>query len=399
MKNNIWTVMKKEFRRFFTDRRMVLTTLIMPGVMIYILYSFMGSGFSSMETSEDEVLTVYAENLPEEIEMIADQMAAIEFIDISQPQKGDVQKEDILEWLKDGDEACDLFAVFPENFTEEVNAYDAKSGETAPNVALYYNSTENNSTVAYSIMQSALDAYEASMANKFDVNAGEDIYDQASDEDMTAMLFAMMVPFLLMIFLFSGCMAVAPESIAGEKERGTIATLLVTPMKRSHLALGKILSLSVIAILSGCSSFIGTMLSLPNLMGGAEEISASVYGVTDYVLVLFIILSTVLVIITIISIVSAFAKNVKEATGWITPIMIISMLIGITSMVDSLCKTEPVWFLIPLYNSVQCMNGIFSLNVDLINVLVTVISNFCYAGIGVFVLTKMFNSEKVMFSK
>lgn len=395
MRNNIWTVMKKEFTRFFTDKRMVLTTLIMPGLMIYFLYSFMGNGMSSQfESAEDEVFTVYAENLPEEIETIAEQMGNVKFVDASASKK-----ENILEKLKEGDENYDLFAVFPENFVEEVQAYDTKSGETAPNVALYYNSTETDSSAAYSMMQTVLDTYEASMANKFDINAGEDTYDQATEEDLTAMLFSMMVPMLMMVFLFSGCMAVAPESIAGEKERGTIATLLVTPMKRSHLALGKLLSLSVIAILSGCSSFLGTMLSLPNLMGGAEGVNASVYGVKDYILLLFVILSTVLVIIALISIVSAFAKNVKEATGWVTPIMIISMLIGVTSMIDSLCKTEPVWFLIPLYNSVQCMNGIFSLNVNLTNVLVTVGANFCYAAVGVFVLTKMFNSEKVMFSK
>lgn len=395
MRNNIWTVMKKEFTRFFTDRRMVLTTLIMPGLMIYFLYSFMGNGMSSQfESAEDEVFTVYAENLPEEIETIAEQMGNVKFVDASASKK-----ENILKKLKEGDENYDLFAVFPENFVEEVQVYDTKSGETAPNVALYYNSTETDSSAAYSMMQTVLDTYEASMANKFDINAGEDTYDQATEEDLTAMLFSMMVPMLMMVFLFSGCMAVAPESIAGEKERGTIATLLVTPMKRSHLALGKLLSLSVIAILSGCSSFLGTMLSLPNLMGGAEGVNASVYGVKDYILLLFVILSTVLVIIALISIVSAFAKNVKEATGWVTPIMIISMLIGVTSMIDSLCKTEPVWFLIPLYNSVQCMNGIFSLNVNLTNVLVTVGANFCYAAIGVFVLTKMFNSEKVMFSK
>ena len=114
---------------------------------------------------------------------------------------------------------------------------------------------------------------------------------------------------------------------------------------------------------------------------------------------LLVILSTVLVIVAVVSIVSAFAKNVKEATGWVTPIMIVSMLLGVTSMVESLCKTEPVWFLIPLYNSVQCMNAIFSLNVDIVNIAVTVVSNICYAGIGVLVLTKMFDNEKVMFSK
>lgn len=395
MKNNILTVMKKEFTRFFTDRRMVFNTILLPGVMIYFLYSFMGSGITSQfEASEDFKPGVYVENLPESIKMITEQEDIMELTEIS-----DKEKSDILKKIEDGAEGCDLLAVFPEEFDEKIVSYDAQSGEKAPDVELYYNSTETDSSSAYNMMGEILDAIEASMANKFDVNAGDGTYDLASDEDMTAMMFAMMVPMLLIIFLFSGCMAVAPESIAGEKERGTIATLLVTPMKRSHLALGKIISLSVIAILSGCSSFLGTMLSLPKLMGGTEGMNASVYGISDYVLLFFIIISTVLVIISIISIVSAFAKSVKEATGWVTPIMLVSMLVGITSMIESLCKTEPVFYLIPIYNSVQCMNGIFSLNVNTTNIIVTVIANFCYAGLGVFALTKMFNSEKVMFSK
>lgn len=395
MKNNILTVMKKEFTRFFTDRRMVFNTILLPGVMIYFLYSFMGSGITSQfETSEDFKPGVYVENLPESIKMITEQEDIMELTEIS-----DKEKSDILKKIEDGAEGYDLLAVFPEEFDEKIVSYDAQSGEKAPDVELYYNSTETDSSSAYNMMGEILDAIEASMANKFDVNAGDGTYDLASDEDMTAMMFAMMVPMLLIIFLFSGCMAVAPESIAGEKERGTIATLLVTPMKRSHLALGKIISLSVIAILSGCSSFLGTMLSLPKLMGGTEGMNASVYGISDYVLLFFIIISTVLVIISIISIVSAFAKSVKEATGWVTPIMLVSMLVGITSMIESLCKTEPVFYLIPIYNSVQCMNGIFSLNVNTTNIIVTVIANFCYAGLGVFALTKMFNSEKVMFSK
>jgi ABC-type Na+ efflux pump permease subunit len=60
----------------------------------------------------------------------------------------------------------------------------------------------------------------------------------------------MILPFLILSFLFSGCLAVTPESIAGEKERGTIATLLVTPIKRRELAIGKIISLSILATLA-----------------------------------------------------------------------------------------------------------------------------------------------------
>lgn len=395
MKNSILTIMKKEFIRFFTDRRMVLTTVVMPGLMIYVLYSFMGNGFASQfETAEDFQANIHVVNLPDSMKAVEENGTPIIFTEIS-----DGETRQAMEDLKAEDAGFDLLAVFPEDFDALVSSYDVTVGGAAPAVKLYYNSTDTDSQSSYSMMEEVLDTYESALANKFDINPGEDTYDMASDEDMSAQIFSMMVPMLLMIFLFSGCMAVAPESIAGEKERGTIATLLVTPMKRSHLAIGKIISLSVIAILSGLSSFLGMMLSLPKMMGDVEGMNAGIYKMTDYVMVLLVVLSTVLVIITLVSIISAFAKNVKEATGWVTPVMIISMLLGITSMIPSLCMTEPMWFLIPLYNSVQSMNGIFSMNLDVVNIAVTVVANVCYAGIGVFVLAKMFDNEKVMFSK
>jgi sodium transport system permease protein len=201
------------------------------------------------------------------------------------------------------------------------------------------------------------------------------------------------------MFLFSGCMAIAPESIAGEKERGTIATLLVTPMKRSELALGKIISLSVIGLLSGLSSFIGTMLSLPHLMGSAvSEMSAGVYSIADYILLLLVILTTVLIIIGMISIISGYAKSVKEAGTAVTPLMIIIMVISITAMMGSGAPEEPFLYLIPLYNSVQCMNGIFSFTMIPLNLVITIVSNLLYAALAVFALAKIFDSEKIMYN-
>ncbi len=395
MKNNMVTVIKKEFRRFFTDRRMVLTTLVMPGLMIYIVYSVMGTGLASQFGQEEgTALQVSVENLPQGI-AAASKGTPLEFTELS----GGQETDGALEGLREGAEGCDLVAVFPKDFEKLAAAYDKADGGDAPAVRLYYNSVQTDSSSAYDMMEEILDAYETSLANKFDVNPGDEKYDLATEEDMSAQFFSMMVPMLMMVFLFSGCMAVVPESIAGEKERGTIATLLVTPMKRSHLALGKIISLSVIAVLSGLSSFLGTMLSLPKLMGGVQYMDASVYGIQEYLLMLAVVISTVLLIVTLVSIVSAFAKNVKEATGWVTPIMIVSMLFGVMSMLDIASQTGMAWFLIPLYNSAQCMGGIFSLDVDVWNVAVTAVSNICYAGIGVFALTKMFGSEKVMFSK
>ena len=253
--------------------------------------------------------------------------------------------------------------------------------------------------MAYQNIVAFLDYTEAQMINKFDVNNSSDIvFDLASDEDMTGMLFSMLMPMLLVMLLFSGCMAVAPESIAGEKERGTIATLLITPTKRSHIAIGKILALSLMALISGASSTIGIVLSLPKLMGDTMELDGSVYGVDDYAMVALVILSTVLVLITIISIISAYAKTIKEASTYVTPLMIFSMLIGLSGMMGS-AVTNPLLYLIPIFNSVQSMIGIFSFEGSLVNVLITVGANIAVTAVGVFILTRMFNSEKIMFNK
>lgn len=395
MKSNVITIIKKEFARFFKDKRMVFSTILMPGLMIYVLYTFMGQGMSGLYTSrEDFVPQVYAVNLPEDYANA--EGLPVNFVPVEEEGKA---REMLSSGTGDEIGGCHLLVVFPENFAAAVASYDVASGEKAPEVEVYYNSADTDSSTAYGMMTELLDAYESSMANKFDVNSQEKQYDLATEKDTAGMVFSMMVPMLMMIFLFSGCMAIAPESIAGEKERGTIATLLVTPMKRSHLALGKILSLSVIAILSGLSSFLGTMLSLPNMMGGAEEVSASVYQISDYLLLLAIILSTVLVIVSIISIISAFAKNVKEATTWVTPVMIVCMLLAVTSMIDSMKPSNLAMYLIPLYNSVQSMNGIFSFTANIPGIALTAGINVVYALVCVGILTKMFGSEKVMFSR
>ena len=395
MKNNLMTIIKKELARFFGDKRMVFTTILMPGLLIYIMYSFMGSGLTSkFEAAEDYTYRIYAENMPSTVSsMIKGSDINVEYLD-----RDGVSEDDMKQAVTDKD--AELLMVFPENFEADVQVYDSMTATTpAPQVALYYNSANTESTACYQIMASVLDGYESSMANKFDVNSGDTEYDLASKEDSTGQIFSMMLPMLLMIFLFSGCMAIAPESIAGEKERGTIATLLVTPMKRGQLAMGKIISLGIIGLLSGISSFVGTMLSLPKLMGAeSEAMDASVYSVTDYVLLLMVILTTVLVLVGALAVISAFAKTVKEAGSMIMPLMVVVMVISITSMLGSGAPKEFYWYLIPFYNSVQSMTGIFDFSYSGINIVACLVSNLIYTGILSTVLAKMFGSEKIMYS-
>ena len=391
MKNGaVFTIFKKELARFFKDRR-TLIALLMPGFLIYIIYSLMGGAMGdAFMPDEDHNAVIYSVNAPEEMNTLWD---ALEY-ELIPSESIDEEKQLIAEG------EVDALIIFPENFMEKMLAYQSGSGDAAPNVEIYYNSANTNSATVFQSISALLDSMESSLANKFDVNNNADVqFDLATEEDMTGMIFSMIMPMLLISMLFSGCMAVAPESIAGEKERGTIATLLITPTKRSHIAIGKILALSLMALISGASSTIGLVLSLPKLMGDAAGfIDGSIYTATDYALLAVVILSTVLVLITLISIISAFAKTIKEAGTYVTPLMIGSMLIGLSGMFGS-AAPNPLLYVIPIFNSVQSIIGIFSFETNILHVIITVIANVVFTSIGVFVLTRMFNSEKIMFNK
>lgn len=388
MRNPVITILKKELARFFGDKRMAFTTVLLPGLLIFVLYNVMGNALAKQfSVSENYKPTAVIENLPDALAPSLDQVLEL--------RQGDAQEARELVT----EQELDVYLAFPADFDAAVAAYDPASGTPAPNVEVYFNSASSTSQQAYTAVLAVLDQYESSLANKFDVNRGGS-FDLATAQDQTSSIFSSMLPMLLMIFLFSGCIAVAPESIAGEKERGTIATMLVTPAKRSSIALGKIIALSIIALLSGISSALGTILSLPSLMGSAGgEMSGAAYGPGEYVLLGVVILSTVLLLVTLISIVSAFAKSTKEAQTYVMPLMILVMLLGVTAMFGGGAKESLVFYLIPLYNSVQCMVSIFSFELVPAHILAAVAANLVYTGVGIFLLAKMFNSERIVFSK
>lgn len=393
MKNSIWIIAKKELDRFFRDRRMVISTVLLPGLLIYVMYSFMGSALSNQfDTDEDYQFAVAAVNLPVSVEaMLPEALYEIEQVtsaDDLEACKAAIQEKEL-----------DALIVFPTDFEAAVADPFSPERSAPPQVEIYYNSSSTESDAAYEALYTTLDLYESALANRFDVNAAGEGYDLASEKDATGFVFSSMLPMLLMIFLFSGCMSVAPEAIAGEKERGTIATILVTPTKRSELAAGKIIALSIIALLSGASSTLGTMLSLPKLMGSVDTMSAAYYSAADYAVLAAVILSTVLLLVALISIISAYAKTIKEAQTSVMPLMIVVIFIGVTAMFGSGAKSQLAYYCIPLYNSVQAMVGIFSFELLPAAVALTVGVNLACTVVACFALTRMFNSEKIMFRR
>ena len=386
--NNIFAILKKELRRFFTDKRMLLS-LFLPGILIFIIYTAMGSIFSNFfNPSDDYNYIVYIDNPVEEFNVI----------NTSSPYKIEIknfnnlsneEKENYKNDIKN--EKIDLLICFESDFYNKLN-----NGEK-PNVEIYYLSTSTASSTIYNYYFQTLNNNSMTINYNYFVNQNSDInYDLSTDEDKSKVIITMVLPFILVIMLFTGCMNVTTESIAGEKERGTIATLLVTPVKRSEIALGKILALSVTSIVSSITSFLGLALSLPKLLQGTGDITLSMYGISTYIYVLLIIIVITILFTTLLSIVSCFSKSIKEANQYATPLMFLIMAIsGATYFISN---NNWYLYLIPIFNSINCLSEIFSLNFNLVNFLITIISNIVYISLGVFVVTKMFDNEKVMFN-
>ena len=393
MKSNTWTIIKKEFARFFGDRQLLFTTVIMPGLLIYIIYSLMGSGIQSMVTEgANEVVTMRVENIPASMAPVFSAMDS-SLVVVEQP----VTEADIA--MLEDKELNAVLVRFPDRFEEAVAGMQVADSGVLPNVEIYYNSTNNAASRVYMAVSATL----GNIGRTFTVNVPQSEgqrFDQASDESIGAMIWGKILPMLIMMMLFSGVMAIAPSSIAGEKERGTIATLLVTPMKRSELALGKIVSLSAIALLSGISSFVGIALSLPKMVGMGEGVDLGFhYTTSDYVALLLVILASVLIMASAVSLLSALAKDVKNAGTMVTPFMLVVMLAGLLPMFQNGASENLAVYLIPFYNSIEVMTAVFSHELSWSAVIVTLASDVVYTGMAVWGLTRMFNSEKVMFSK
>ena len=381
--NKIITIVKKELKRYFTDKR-TLVSLFLPGLLIFMIYSIMGNIITSKLDDSGHLYQVEAINMPASYENMyegSDMNVKI--------RKSGKTLDDSIEDLKNG--VIDLVIVYPEDFEAKVN-----NGEK-PNVSVYFSSTSDTSLVVYNYTLTALSETAMEINFKFfingDINGAYDV-GVTSEEDSSKMFIQMMMPFLLIIFLFSGCMAISTEAIAGEKERGTIYTLLVTPTKRSEIAIGKILALSIVSLVSASVSFLGTILSLPKLMGGETSILLSIYGFMDYLAIFLIILVTVILFTSVLLLISAYAKSIKEAGQLALVLMIPTMLVGVTSMLGA---NDKIWAsFIPIYNSITSMSQVFAGNINIVNFLLTIVTNLVIISLVIFLLTKMFNSEKIM---
>lgn len=372
-------LIKKEFLRFFRDPRLVLTMLL-PGLVIFLVYSIMGEVIWNENTDYSfHVSVVGNSECLNEIETIVTTTGGkIEY-------KFDAEIEEESEKV----ENCEITAliVFSDNFDEQVSSF--VGGIPSARVEIIYNSADTESSAFFAVANSVLNNYH----KQFILS----VQSSSSEGETVLSTMASILPFIVVALIFSSCMGVTLESIAGEKERGTLATILVTPVKRFHMALGKILPLSCIALIGAFSSFIGIILSYPKLVGMNVGAMLGTYGAGSIFLLLFLILSIVPVIVSIITIVSTFAKSVKEASAYTSIIMI---FVFVLSLISVFAGSIGEWIVVvPILNTVVCMQSVLSMSVTVWQAIVSVIVNIAFTALLAYLTSRMLSSEKIMFGK
>ena len=340
--------------------------------MIFLLYNIIGSFVNTQEKYDYKVYVTggaeYAGIVKDAIE--ADGSGStVELIFASEEEgKAAVQKGE-----------ASALLVFSENFTPAAgNSVQIWYGGSEESLSFY--------TVASAVLQGI------AQATTFSVEP----HSFEPEENFAKQFIANLLPFLVVTFVFSACMSVTLESVAGEKERGTLATILATSVKRSHIALGKILPLSCVAAIGAASSFLGVVFSLPKLMGADLSVLGG-YGFGSYALLFLLILSFVPLIVSAIASVSTLARTVKEASGYTGVIMIAVMVLSIVSLAAASLGD---WVIaVPVLNAVLFMGKILGGELPVWQSLLSVGANLIYTALLVWLIAKMLSSERIMFGK
>lgn len=407
---NILTVYLKELKDSLRDRRALISIIVIPTVVMPLLIFGVGRVASGVVTKARQeiprVMVLGGEDSPE---VLAQLRAAkrLRLVDLAPDWRQQI-----------ADKKIRAVVAIPAGFgaglqagaAEAVTIYhyegELKSGLAVTELERFFRDLRE-STVKDRLAEHAL---PARLVRPFDWRR-ENV---APPEKVGGNLLGGLVPYLIILLCFTGAMYPAMDLTAGEKERGTMETLLCCPVPRVDLVLGKFLMVltgslaaMLLALLSMGVSALAAGLLLAGSSGGATKVMAAAgaesvgaplplidpFGLLG---VLAMTLPVAVLFSAVIFTVSLFAKTYKEAQSYIGPMIFIVLLPAVVGMLPGMELDFPL-ALVPVLNlSLVCkemLSGVW--HWPLIGLIFA--SSSVYAGIALWLAVKMFSRESVMF--
>lgn len=382
------TLYLKEMTDILRDRKTLLMMILLP-VVLYPLLFFLGIYIMSSTLSGGVQTYVLGASSLEGQEILEEGLADYEGnyqINIvrTNPEAGlaDVKVNALLFELEDG-------------------SYE-----------LQYDSSDTASSAAASIALTLLDSYKQDKTAEMIEAAGLDAEtilnpvtytksDQASSEDTMGYLLGMILPFLLIASILMGALYPAIDVTAGEKERGTLETLLTLPISNMELLSGKFLAVATISIISallnilsmGGSSLIWYMSMMSSLGQNTSILRAFLpaMGIMAVCMVIFAIMISAMLLCICIN-----TSSFKEAQNMTTPIMLVVMVLGMGGMMQNVTLKQVI--AIPVVNISVLLRDVFSFQFDWPMIGLVLGINLLYAFVVMIMMSRIYHKETILFS-
>ena len=226
----------------------------------------------------------------------------------------------------------------------------------------------------------------------------------APPEKVGGALIGGLVPYFIILLCLTGAMYPAMDLTAGEKERGTIETILCSPVSRTHLVLGKFLMVltasvatAVLSVISMVVSFgVGKKMLLSVANGAANSIlqitltAKAVISVFTMVMPLAVLFSAALLAIAL------FAKSFKEAQSYISPLMIVVVMPAVAAVLPGV-ELNTALALVPVLNTSLVSKEIMTGTYHWKYIAIIFASSCIYAAGAIAIAVKLFQREDVLF--
>jgi sodium transport system permease protein len=225
--------------------------------------------------------------------------------------------------------------------------------------------------------------------------------DVASGESFGRAFLSRLLPYFMVLAVLAGAMGLGAEITAGEKERSTIATLLVSHLSRTEIVLGKFLTVLTVSLASCLLSAVGLLIGVRAFGGGLTpsslptsavfRIDAAAFG---WMLVVLVPLAVILAALVVI--VGTYARSQKEASTYLLPIYMVIVLVGMVSMTGT-ATFRGAQFLIPIANALYVLQSIIVGDVVFGDILLTLGANVVCGAILIVLAIQLFKREAVLF--
>ena len=394
------TLYKKEILDVIRDKKTILTMVVLP-VLLYPMLFLVIMQIMTMVMEEQEASTYYIayENVAEEHKQALNDWIA-----------GD---EDELEYILKEVESDNPKKDLEE---EEIDAYiTVKETESQVTFEIHYMYADTNSNTAAGMLREEIESYSTKVAEDNAKAEGLDVDkllypvvatmdDQSSNESSVGSMLGGIIPFLLITSIVMGCIYPAIDATAGEKERGTLETLLTLPVGNMELIASKFLSVATIAVVSVFMNVLSMGIvvaylysTMTALSDGANELELGTF-IPAILITVCCVIAFSLFISAITMIVCAFAKSFKEANNYVTPISLVVMLTGYVGIIPTI-ELNTTTSLIPVVNICLMIKNLLVFKYDFTLIVIVLLSNIIYAFVAVWILSKVYNSESILFGE